>query len=319
MRALFLIAIFSYGILLSVKAQYKRSEADIKASNTILFCNTTIEMGKNYQKLLKNYDNTIAETKQVMKELKENATIRVETVPCYDLSLPNKATADYEELCTLVTDFNSRYLIINTVEKAKKQNLTLTQHCNELHEYVNTCTFSKEADFERYDSLCYNLEHEVYNVWETWLEASRVASNVGGKYELLFLSRSKIGEFVVPMRKGMLILNDILHAIQYDQIDYDDVRQQLMFLEDVAIMDSNTSKKKKSKLKDKSYEVVYADFYMHYTETVAKLTELVDMLQSNSANLSRNEQYQAVNRNYKLAVQQYNIFAQQYAEDLGYK
>lgn len=305
----FALLVFS---TVSLFAQRKSTKAEIDASHIINYSNTVITFGNAYNGDLKNYIYIIENADYNLSRVLKNPNLQPFAVNCSDFSIQRSQQQEYTKALATVQAFPEKEGMKIAVDQGQNNLKDITTWCKQLSDYFSTKAYQEDADSKQYNLIKDSLTSHVEKAQSSWAEASRLASVAGNKAELVFLEKSPIASFVIPMKKDLIELDAILGNLNNKNIDWTATSEEVKKLSVTLEQNKDISTKDVSKLSDFYYREVYQNYYNNLEECTSYLDKVVTGLQNNPDDTeSVSNLYQYVKSYYNKAIENYNTFIKQ--------
>lgn len=296
----------------SVLAQQKTyTKAELDASNIIRLCNSVIELSNKNRTSADNYKNMLSTAESNMSKLKRNPSTQPFFVDYKNFAGCFGDQKEYQLALKAAPDFAEKKDIANTITAANKDIDNAIKWATALSEYFSTKKFQTDTDFAQYPAIQDSLSYYFQKGYNGWSAASGLASRAGNNAELILLQKSKIAEFVIPMKSDLNGLEAIMELFNQDKIDSDQIKAELATLSESIAKDKDISTKDVKKLSDLYYKEVFQKFYSKSEETVKSMTAFNQELEANPQSDRLRSLYGYVTSNYRSVVEEYNTFIAQ--------
>lgn len=297
---------------ISVSAQQKTySKAELDASNIIRLCNSVIELSNKNRTSADNYKNMLSTAESNIGKLKRNPSTQPFFVDYKNFAGCFGDQKEYQLAYKGAPEFAEKKDIANTIATANKDIDSAIKWATAMSEYFSQKTYLTDTDFAKYPAIQDSLSFYFQKGYNAWSTASALASKAGNNAELVLLQKSKIAEFVIPMKSDLNGLEAIMELFNQDQIDSNAIKAELANVSQSIATNKDISTKDVKKLSDLYYKEVFQKFYSKSEETVKYMTALNQELEANPKSDRLRSLYGYVTSNYRSAVEEYNTFIAQ--------
>lgn len=297
---------------MSLTAQQKTyTKAEVDASNIIRLCNSVIELSNKNRTSADNYKNMLSTADSNMGKLKRNPNTQPFFVDYKNFAACFGDQKEYQLAYKGAPDFAEKKEIANTITVANKDIENAVKWATAISQYFSEKKFAADTDFAQYPVMQDSLSFYFQKGYNGWSAASRLASKAGNNAELILLQKSKIAEFVIPMKSDLNGLEAIMELFNQDQIDNAQVKTDLATVSQSIAKNKDISTKDTKKLSDLYYKEVFQKFYSKSEETVKSMDAFNKELESNPQSDRLSDLYSYVVTNYRSVVEEYNTFIAQ--------
>lgn len=312
MKQNLLILIIAVLSPLGLWAQSKPSKAEVDAANIIRYSNSTITIANAYNQDLNTYADILKNADYNLDRVLKNPNLQPFFINCNILSVNNTQLQDYTKALTAVQAFAEKDGIKAAVSEGQNSIKDISQWCSQLSDYFNNKAYTDDQNSSQYTLIKDSLMAHMIAAKAAWGEAGRLSSVAGSNAELVFLEKSPIASFVIPMKKDLIEFDAILSSLNNKTSDLTTIRSQLESLETTIEKNKDLSDKPVSKLSDYYYREVYQNYYKDLGFCVSHLIKAVDLMQNSPDDTERiNSSYQYLKSYYNKTIDDYNTFINQ--------
>lgn len=295
-------------------AQQKNSPEKINASKIITMSNSVIDLSNRAIEDLEGYQSVVSTAEGNIKRLTNNPNVQVYFVN-YKVYTPDQVKIkQFKTASQQAPAFGEKNDIINTVEKANQNSDEVIKQFEKLSAYFSNKEYLSDPQFSKYPDLLNNAVSALYAAYDSWKEASRLASKAGDNAELVILKDSKIADFVIPMKTDLNGLNDIFSQILKKDANIPTLQNDVKGLKASIDKNKDVSTKDVKKLSDIYYKEVYVTFYRKCAQTSDMLDKLLGLLSQPESEIDKDQISRLFNQagnSYSDAVKEYNKFVSQ--------
>lgn len=299
-------------ISLSTVAQQKGyTKAELDASNIIRFCNSVIDLSNTNRTSADNYKSMLSTAESNMAKLKRNPNIQPFFVNYKNFEACFRDQKEYQASYKSTPLFDEKKDIANTISAANKDIENAVKWATAMSQYFSEKTYLTDTEFSNYPALQDSLTFYFQKGYNGWSVASRLASQAGNKAELILLQKSKIAEFIIPMKSDLNGLETIMELFVQDKIDSNQLKSQLSAVSQSIAKNKDISTKDTKKLSDIYYKEVFQTFYTKSEATLKAMDNFNQELEANPQSERLNNLYASIASNFRLTVESYNTFVSQ--------
>lgn len=310
LKLTFLISILM--ISLSTVAQQKTfTKAELDASNIIKLSNSVIELSNMNRTSADNYQSMLSTAESNMSKLKRNPNIQTFFVNYKNFQASFGDQKEYNAAYKGAPDFAEKKDIANTISAANKDIENAIKWATAMSQYFSEKTYLTDTEFAQYPAMQDSLSFYFKKGYNAWSVASRLASQAGNNAELLLLKKSKIADFIIPMKSDLNGLETIMELFVQDEVDSDQVKTQLATVSQSIALNKDISTKDVKKLSDIYYKEVFQTFYTKSEATLKAMETFNQELEANPQSTRLNSLYSNITTNFRSAVEEYNKFIAQ--------
>lgn len=296
----------------SLTAQQKTyTKAELDASNIIRLCNSVIELSNKNRSSADNYKSMISTAESNISKLKRNPNIQPFFVNYKNFEACFGDQKEYQLAYKGTPEFAEKKEIANTIDAANKDIANAVKWATAMSEYFSEKTFMTDTDFAKYPAMQDSLSYYFQRGYNSWSAASRLASKAGNNAELILLQKSKIAEFVIPMKSDLNGLEAIMELFNQDKIDSNLIKNELSAVSQSIAKNKDISSKDIKKLSDLYYKEVFQKFYSKSEDTIKAMSAFNLEFETNPQSDRLNSLYSYVVSNYRSVVEAYNTFIAQ--------
>lgn len=310
LKLTFLISILM--ISLSTVAQQKTfTKAELDASNIIKLSNSVIELSNMNRTSADNYQSMLSTAESNMSKLKRNPNIQTFFVNYKNFQASFGDQKEYNAAYKGAPEFAEKKDIANTISAANKDIKNAIKWATAMSLYFSEKTYLTDTEFAQYPAMQDSLSFYFKKGYNGWSVASRLASQAGNNAELLLLKKSKIADFIIPMKSDLNGLEAIMELFVQDEVDSDQVKTQLSTVSQSIALNKDISTKDVKKLSDIYYKEVFQTFYTKSEATLKAMEAFNQELEANPQSARLNSLYSNITTNFRSAVEEYNKFIAQ--------
>lgn len=310
LKLTFLISILM--ISLSTVAQQKTfTKAELDASNIIKLSNSVIELSNMNRTSADNYQSMLSTAESNMSKLKRNPNIQPFFVNYKNFQASFGDQKEYNAAYKGAPEFAEKKDIANTISAANKDIENAIKWATAMSLYFSEKTYLTDTEFAQYPAIQDSLSFYFKKGYNGWSVASRLASQAGNNAELLLLKKSKIADFIIPMKSDLNGLETIMELFVQDEVDSDQVKTQLATVSQSIALNKDISTKDVKKLSDIYYKEVFQTFYTKSEATLKAMETFNQELEANPQSARLNSLYSNITTNFRSAVEEYNKFIAQ--------
>lgn len=310
LKLTFLISILM--ISLSTVAQQKTfTKAELDASNIIKLSNSVIELSNMNRTSADNYQSMLSTAESNMSKLKRNPNIQTFFVNYKNFQASFGDQKEYNAAYKGAPEFAEKKDIANTISAANKDIENAIKWATAMSLYFSEKTYLTDTEFAQYPAMQDSLSFYFKKGYNGWSVASRLASQAGNNAELLLLKKSKIADFIIPMKSDLNGLEAIMELFVQDKVDSDQVKTQLATVSQSIALNKDISTKDVKKLSDIYYKEVFQTFYTKSEATLKAMEAFNQELEANPQSTRLNSLYSNITTNFRSAVEEYNKFIAQ--------
>lgn len=310
LKLTFLISILM--ISLSTVAQQKTfTKAELDASNIIKLSNSVIELSNMNRTSADNYQSMLSTAESNMSKLKRNPNIQTFFVNYKNFQASFGDQKEYNAAYKGAPEFAEKKDIANTISAANKDIENAIKWATAMSLYFSEKTYLTDTEFAQYPAMQDSLSFYFKKGYNGWSVASRLASQAGNNAELLLLKKSKIADFIIPMKSDLNGLEAIMELFVQDEVDSNQVKTQLATVSQSIALNKDISTKDVKKLSDIYYKEVFQKFYAKSEATLKAMETFNQELEANPQSARLNSLYSNITTNFRSAVEEYNKFIAQ--------
>lgn len=299
-------------ISLSTVAQQKTfTKAELDASNIIKLSNSVIELSNMNRTSADNYQSMLSTAESNMSKLKRNPNIQTFFVNYKNFQASFGDQKEYNAAYKGAPEFAEKKDIANTISAANKDIENAIKWATAMSLYFSEKTYLTDTEFAQYPAMQDSLSFYFKKGYNGWSVASRLASQAGNNAELLLLKKSKIADFIIPMKSDLNGLEAIMELFVQDKVDSDQVKTQLATVSQSIALNKDISTKDVKKLSDIYYKEVFQTFYTKSEATLKAMEAFNQELEANPQSTRLNSLYSNITTNFRSAVEEYNKFIAQ--------
>ena len=305
--------IFSLLLLVgSVSFAQKQTPQEASASKIINMTNGVIDMYNNYTKNLKKIREGLNKSVENRESLEKNPKSSGYGFNCNSFIITDSDIATYEKAAKAAPAFPEKIKIQEAVAFVTANNDELAKRCSALSDYFNQKKHVDDAGFVQYQELFDSLSDMYVQISGAWKTATELASDAGDRSEILFLKKSPISEFIIPMKEDLSRAKKLIDKLYEDEIDHAEIKADIATIEKEAEKNRSMTGKRKANLEKYSYPSFHTSFYAYIDDLVKDATKLNDLLNPEiSASESHledkiNNTYYSVSGAYKGMITSYN-------------
>lgn len=296
-------------VVISQQKTYTKAELD--ASNIIRLCNSVIDLSNKNRTSADNYKSMLSTAESNINKLKRNPNVQPFFVNYKNFQACFGDQKEYQLAYKGAPDFAEKKEISDIIIAADKNIGNAVKWATAMSEYFSEKKFLSDTDFAQYTPMQDSLTLYFQKGYTGWSAASRLASKAGNEAELILLKKSKVAEFIIPMKSDLNALEAIIELLNQDQSDSQQIRTDLSAVSKSINQNKDISTKDVKKLSDIYYKEVFQKFYSNSEETVKAIDALDVEIQSNPQSDRLQNLYSYVISSYRSAVEQYNTFVSQ--------
>ncbi|MBF0574505.1 hypothetical protein [Dysgonomonas sp. GY617] len=294
--------------LMAMSQQKTYTKAELDASNIIRLCNSVIELSNKNRTSADNYKSMLSTAESNLSKLKRNPNVQPFFVNYKNFEACFGDQKEYAAAYKGAPEFAEKKDIANTITLADKNIANAVKWATAMSDYFSEKEYLTDTEFAKYPAMQDSLAFYFQKGYTGWSEASRLASKAGNDAELILLQKSKIAEFIIPMKSDLNALEAILELFNQEAIDSELVKAGISAASKSIAQNKDISTKDVKKLSDVYYKEVFQNFYRKSEEALKAMDALNLELETNPKSDRLNNLYSSAMSNYRGVVEAYNTF-----------
>jgi hypothetical protein len=315
--------IFTLALLTSVgmyaqKGKTGPTSAEVQASKVIDYTNEVIDLNNEQIKELKNYNRVLTEAERAMERISTGK---------YDSRFPAPFSTQttyrvqegyfikYDEAEKKAPVFAEKVEIIKLVANARETVNKLGVWSNKLGDYFTKKEFEKDEKYATYPVLVDSFKYYLSGSKKAWHAAVSKASDAGEAAEIIILKKSKIAQFIIPMKTNLKLLENAVDEL-YGLVNEDEISADGLatLKEHVTALSASLAKDKSVAGKNMAlinHESDYTSFFEHGEGCAKYISLIIEELSKNEPNDDKlDSNFKMVKTEYDYVIKNYNYFAE---------
>ncbi len=278
----FFFIVFLCGIVLfsgSIYAQKTtaKTEQGVSATDILRYTNAVKELNELYTQPLNNIEEVLSIAGQNIQKVNQGADVQqLSTIDCNKLSVSKEDVAKYQSQLKSVSAFEGKNEIAASMKQGIDNCEQIAGCCEKMNGYFANASYKVDSGYVKYLAIVNDLYASIRQAYVGWGNAVSLASKIGDKAETEILSKSKMGEFILPMKTDLVSLNEVFNLLQKDDVDVPGMQQMLKSIQESCGKNENLSDKDVSKLSARSKEL-YTSFYGKMNDCISSVYTIVDI------------------------------------------
>lgn len=306
-----LLALILICSISSMAQQKAYTKAEIDASNIIKFCNSVIELNNTNRASTHNYESMLSTATSNINKLQKNPNVQTQFVNYKNFKAIFGDQKNYDASYKTSPEFPEKKDIANTINVANSDINNAVKWATNISLYFSEKEYLTDTNFAKYPAMQDSLSFYFKKGYNGWSTASRLASKAGNNAELVLLAKSKIADFVIPMKSDLNRLKDIIELINQESPNFAQIKIEFTATTESMNKNKDLSTKDIKKLKDIYYKEVFQKFYTKAEQTLVSINKLTQELEENPKSDRLESMYSHLISNYKATVESYNTFISQ--------
>lgn len=301
-------------LLMSIAAMSQQktyTKAELDASNIIRLCNSVIELSNKNRTSADNYKSMLSTAESNMGKLKRNPNVQPFFVNYKNFQATFGDQKEYALAYKGAPDFAQKKQIADLITTADKNIENAVKWATAISQYFSEKKYLTDTDFVQYPPMQDSLTYYFQKGYTGWGEASRLASKAGNEAELVLLQKSKIAEFIIPMKSDLNGLEAIIELFNQETVDHEQIRKGISEVSKSINQNKDISTKDVKKLSDIYYKEVFQKFYTKSEEAIKEMNALNLEIETNPTSTRLNSLYSSAVSSYGNVVEAYNTFISQ--------
>ena len=295
----------------SVSFAQKQTPQEANASKIISMTNDVIEMYNKYTANLKKVREGLQKSVENRERLGDNPQSSGYGFNCNNFTISEYDVAAYEKAVKAAPTFPEKAKIQEAVAFVIGNNEEFAKRCSELSDYFNQKKHLEDTSFTQYQELFDSLNDMYSQISDAWRTATSLASDAGDRSEILFLKKSPIAEFIIPMKEDISRAKRLLDKFYEDEPDFASIKADIAEIAKEAEKNRSMEGKKAANLEKYSYPSYHTSFYQYIDDLVKNATKLEDLLNPETPEEDWHEDrvnntLYGLNSNYRGMIQSYN-------------
>lgn len=295
----------------NISAQKVLTKSEQEASNIIKYANLVIQMNNSCTESLSYYENTISTADQNAEKLKRNPNTQPFFVNCNVMSINKQEITKYESQMKAIQNFDEKDRISSLTKEAVNNTEKVGEWCSKISEYFSKGSYKTDDNMAQYPPMKDSLLYYVDLAYDNWHQASSLAAKAGDRAELILLKKSKIADFVIPMKTDLSSLKELLDLFKDKNVKTVVIKEKADLLSASINKNKDLTRKDLTKLGDIYYKEVYETFYRNCTNSLGNIISLCDKLDQQADGDQLNSLYSHASSSCGSAIEQYNTFINQ--------
>lgn len=296
-------------------AQVKGKWTEAQASSFIKYGNQLVDYFNRNAAMATNIKSARSTYEDNKQKVGVNKDATLYHMSCnYYLNLNNKnitpaAPANYPDK-TVAQTFKNCEALFKRIQGT----------CESIGDYFSKKTYTTD-NFSKSDQLMQTMEMQWDSAYMQMKQAVNKASKVSSEAELVFLQKSPIKNFVIPMKQDLGSFKDFLDELEENPADLTSVKQKLSEIKNIYEKNKVMEGKDFTKMDSYYRTDVYPNFYKGlleatsaaegYIKKAEEVTKATDKSRQNEL-IEYQRQYQnSIYSNYNKAIDNYNTFIKQ--------
>lgn len=281
------------------------------ASNIIGYSNGIIELSNLSTEILSNAQSFIESGDQNIEKIKKNPVTQLFYLNPQSMAVDKYQSDQIIQSIKTIPAFTTKSEMETLFKNATSASARVSGLSERISIYFSKGECKKDSEFIRYNSMKDSLILLTKEAYKSWRDASSKASKSGNEAELVFLKKSPIADFLIPMKTDLNAFKEIFSLLDSDAPDLAQIRQKTDALTASTNTNKDLSNKDTKKLSDIYYKSVYEDFYRETAQSVSYIDAMLKKIDSKSSEESINSSYSLASSSYNNAIDKYNRFIQQ--------
>ncbi|NDW10620.1 hypothetical protein [Dysgonomonas sp. 520] len=292
------------------------STTEAQASKIIEYTNAVIELNNRQFDRLKDYRSVLKAGDAALERYKRNYDPRFPvSFTQTKYPVPAGYIAQYEEAEKKAPAFPEKAEIVQAVKNARASVAKLDEWSDKMGKYFKETQFTQD-NFAQYPTIRDSVEYYLSDSRKMWRIAARCASAVGSEKENIFLKKSKVAPFIIPMKNDLGLMKDIVTEL-YDSVDDSfQIDKTVLPALKSGLDATNASLKKNEDLKGRNTSALtriddYKYFYSKAAECTKYYAKILDGFAVERPDYDRlDSDFRMLSQEYNNLIGIYNHFAE---------
>jgi hypothetical protein len=291
--------------------------AEAQASKIIEYTNAVIDLNNEQAKHFKEYGRVLEAADRCLERVSSD-----KYDPRFGAPFSTQTTypvqigyfTQYEAAEKKAPAFTEKAEIIRLVAIARESVKKLEDSSAKLGKYFTDNEFAKDEKFSLYPTLKENFISSLRDSRKAWHNAVSKASDAGDASEIIILKKSKISQFIIPMKTNLKLLDNVYSEL-FDLFEEEAINESLSTFNDhLAKLNASVEKDKSVANKNMAlinHEDDYTNFFRH-VENCSKYMSVVatELAKEEPDEDKIDSNIRMVNQEYNDTIRAYNYFAE---------
>ena len=262
----------------SVIKLHSQTAQETAANNTIEMTNSVISMYNNYLRNLKNVQTGLERAEENYEKLSQNPGRSSHGFNCSNFIIVSSDQSAYEKTTKAAPAFPEKTKIQAAVDFVIKNNEEFGIRCLALTTYFNKREHENDTKFVKYQVL-YDSLHSMYEqVSSAWETALNLSSEVGDRCEIIFLKKSPVSEFIIPMKEDIGKARKMMSKFSAEEPDVANIKSDIEAMKKAVVANRSLTGKRVANLEKFSSKNYFESFYLTMDDFIEYATQLRDLL-----------------------------------------